>query len=140
MSRCIEHRQKGGTLGHGATHYNGVRVGLHRLAYCFARQIPLEYIEGTTVRHTCDNGRCINPQHLVVGTQADNIQDMVDRNRQAKGGVQHLAVLTANDVLYIREHYVARSKTNNATVLAKRFGVVKQTITKVLTGETWSHI
>lgn len=40
---------------------------------------------GLDVRHTCDNRRCINPEHLLLGTRLDNMQDAVARGRQARG-------------------------------------------------------
>ena len=69
--------------------YGKVRVGsrtdgtrrtarAHRVAWEIARgPIP----EGHVVRHRCDNPPCVNPDHLELGTQADNVQDMVDRGR-----------------------------------------------------------
>ena len=44
-----------------------------------------EITDGLVVRHTCDNRICVNPEHLEVGTHQDNMDDMVRRNRQAKG-------------------------------------------------------
>lgn len=66
--------------GRGLTSLNNRTVQVHRLAYLIARGVlpPL-------LRHTCDNPPCCNPRHLIAGTQAQNIQDKVDRGRQATG-------------------------------------------------------
>lgn len=63
------------------TRGRGVRLRAHRFIYeTLVGEIP----EGMLVRHTCDNRVCINPDHLIIGTAADNSQDMVSRNRQAR--------------------------------------------------------
>lgn len=57
---------------------NGKLCGAHRLVYTMSHgPIP----EGMVVRHTCDNPACENPNHLIIGTQRDNIQDTMDRGR-----------------------------------------------------------
>lgn len=61
-----------------------VRVARH--AYALANG---ELKEGDLVRHTCDNPRCFNPDHLVAGTQADNMQDMIKRGRGQFAGTTH---------------------------------------------------
>lgn len=83
MTECVEHTQKGWNgYGTKSVKVNGVwRMGkLHRLAYCEAHGLSLDDIAGKVVMHTCDNPRCINPDHLVLGTQAQNNAD-----RHAKG-------------------------------------------------------
>lgn len=50
----------------------------HRVSYLlFKGEIPA----GAVVRHTCDNSYCVNPDHLALGTQQDNQQDILDRDR-----------------------------------------------------------
>jgi len=59
------------------------KQSIHRMAYeaHYAEPIP----EGMVVMHTCDNPGCFNPNHLVIGTQSDNVQDCMSKGRH-KGG------------------------------------------------------
>lgn len=67
------------TLDYGRVGRGGARVLAHRLAYeTWVGPIP----EGLVVRHRCDNPPCINPNHLEIGTQKDNVHDMHSRNRR----------------------------------------------------------
>ena len=91
--------------------------------------------DGLQVRHyVCDNPPCVNPAHLLLGTHCDNMQDMVDRGRQPRGGRVHTAKLTEDEVREIR----ASSATNRE--LAATFGVDKSVISRVRSGKTWRHI
>ena len=67
-----------GQIGSGGKH--GKMILAHRVAWEFAndQKIP----EGKQVNHHCDNPPCCNPDHLYVGTQADNMKDMARRNRR----------------------------------------------------------
>jgi hypothetical protein len=137
---CVEHTTKGNAQGYGGTSYKGKAQRLHRLAYCKANSLDIEDIKGIVVRHKCDNPRCINPEHLELGTHKDNMQDMTARARQAKGAAIGVSVLTSKDVLYIREHYKYRCKINNLRTLGAKFGVTKKTIQDVVSRKTWAHI
>ena len=67
--------------GYGASGMNGKTVGTHRISYeLYNGDIP----EGLVVMHSCDNRVCVNPAHLTVGTQADNVRDAVSKNRLIK--------------------------------------------------------
>ena len=57
-------------------------VGAHRVAYELANGVPPGNM---FVLHSCDNPLCVNPDHLSLGTLQDNVDDMVAKNRQAKG-------------------------------------------------------
>lgn len=67
----------------------------HRAAHEeFVGAIPL----GMCVCHKCDNRRCINPEHLFIGTRADNMRDMVEKDRQARGEQHGASKLTLTQV------------------------------------------
>ena len=68
--------------GYGRININKKSKLAHRIAYAtLVEEIPL----GLHVLHTCDKRPCINPDHLFLGTQVDNIQDMVNKGRQKSG-------------------------------------------------------
>ena len=72
----------------------------HRVAYKLAYgAIP----EGAILRHTCDAPACIRPEHLIPGSQADNIRDRDARNRTVVGERHHAHKVTAEQVRAIRE-------------------------------------
>ena len=68
--------------GYGYFGINGKVLKAHRVSWLiFKGQIPI----GKQINHTCDVRNCVNPNHLYIGTQPENIRDTVSRNRQAKG-------------------------------------------------------
>lgn len=64
--------------------YKSRCVGLHRLVFSQYYGMPLDAMTGWTVRHTCDNPRCINPHHLELGTKADNNRDRAERGQECE--------------------------------------------------------
>lgn len=74
---CWEWQRARMGAGYGNTRYQGKTINTHRLSYMlFVGPIP----EGMYVLHKCDNPPCVNPEHLWLGTPADNMRD-----RDAKG-------------------------------------------------------
>ena len=140
MSKCIEHKQNGKGVRYGLTRVGGKSVAMHRLAYCFARGINLDMIKGSSIRHTCDNVKCINPQHLILGTHQDNMEDRQARQRQAKGTVVGNAVLDADKVRFIRANYVKYSKEWGYSAIARMLGVSPTTVRSVIDGRCWGHL
>ena len=137
---CIDHGRTGNGKGYTSVYYKGSTVGLHRLVYCEYNQVALLDIKGDIIRHTCDNPRCINPEHLLVGTYQDNMRDRQERNRQAKGVMQGSAKLTEADVRYIRKVYTPRSREYGVRALARKFGMSFQPISAIVQGKAWTHV
>ncbi len=114
-------------------------VYAHRYIY---EQLIGPIPDGLYVCHHCDNPACVRPDHLFVGTQDDNMKDMVakDRANKPKGESNGRAKLTEDDVRYIRQNYKFRSPTYGRKALAERFGVDVVTIRAILIRKLWSHV
>ncbi len=107
----------------------------HRASYrAFKGEIPA----GASVLHRCDNRLCVNPQHLFLGSSADNAQDMKAKDRHLFGERNAKAVLTEHQVREI--HSLHRGEGISTYRLAKQFRVSQGTIWKILHGQRWSHI
>ena len=89
------------------------------------------------VNHTCDNPVCCNPAHLYRGTQRQNVDDMMDRDRQRKGTDVHTSKLSEAKVLEIRERY-AGGETQ--AVLGEAYSVSRQMISLIVLRKKWKHI
>ena len=73
--------------GYGVAFRNGKNVGAHRLAaYTF---LDLDSDPSRYVLHRCDNRLCVNPKHLFLGTQTDNMQDSINKGRNAESRKTH---------------------------------------------------
>lgn len=68
--------------GYGNILHRGKVMLTHRVAYELAHGVELE---GMVVCHKCDNPPCINPEHLFLGTHADNVHDKMEKGRQTRG-------------------------------------------------------
>jgi hypothetical protein len=140
----------GGTRkGYGAFSLGGKTYGAHRVAFVMAYGYDPR---GKKLLHSCDNTLCVNPRHLIVGSQGDNVDDMLVKNRHAygnrNGARRHpervargersgAAKLCDADVQRIRE---LRAGGMSVTELASRWGVDKSTISRLTTGKQWKHL
>ena len=84
------------------------------------------------VCHHCDNPSCINPQHLFLGTQKDNIQDAAKKRRLS----QIFYKLTEDQVIEILK---LKGKISQGEI-AKKFGIGRTTINSIHNGKIWKHI
>lgn len=116
--------------GYGAIRVDGRLQYAHRVAYELARgPIPA----GMCVCHTCDVPACINPDHLFVGTVAENVADRVAKGRTSRGERHYGARLTGNQVWKIR------TATGTLAQIGEKFGVSFQTISKIRNNRAWVH-
>lgn len=138
---CIDHGHAGDAAGYhrALATVNGKRIctRLHRLVYCQHNNVSLESIAGLVVRHTCDNPRCVNPEHLIIGTQLDNIADRCKRGRTVvpHGATHHNATLTDEQCEWIRQHHEVRHPEYNAAALSRRFGISATAIRNIARGK-----
>lgn len=108
----------------------------HRLSWRLNRcEIPPE----THVLHKCDTPACVNPDHLFLGTDKDNVADMIQKGRnnttcQPKGEDHWKSKLSSETALEIFHS----SDTQKA--IAERFGVCKATVCHIKSGRLWSHL
>lgn len=132
---CWEWQAARGVQGHGQFAISKKnRVYAHRYSWEFHYgPIPC----GMVVRHRCDNPPCVNPDHLVLGTQLENIQDAVSRSRTRRGERSGVAKLTDQAVAEIRRRFVRHSpRRTNARDLAPEFGVSPSHIRAIAAGTT----
>lgn len=130
------------TNGYGQFRFRETNYPAHRAAWILFRgEIPADKTTayGTMqVLHRCDNPVCVNPDHLFLGTQTDNINDAVGKNRWGERGCpgesHGRAIVTVDDVRAIR----ASSESNG--VLAKRYGISKSAVLHIKHRRSWKHI
>lgn len=120
--------------GYGQISINGKMWKAHRLAYVLRYgEIP----EGQCVLHACDNRKCVNPEHLHLGTRGDNNREAKERGRNARGIRHGSAKLTESQVARARN---GPSAWGHYRTLAEEFGVTTHTVWRVATGRTWCGV
>ncbi len=132
-SGCIVWQKRCSNRGYGEISYLGNKSLTHRVMYELINgPVP----EGKCVCHTCDNPSCINPKHLFLGTQSDNMKDCVKKGRcyNPKGEEHVSAKLTEEQARKIKSSPLLTS------ILAKDYGVSVGTIRSIKRGTTWKHL
>lgn len=124
-----------GSINKGLWKSGNVRAS--RIAWMFwYGPIP----KGMCVLHHCDNRKCVNPEHLYLGTPADNARDRVTRNREPdRTGINNgRAKLTEEQIRIIRQKYTG--KYGELTKFAKKYGVSATSILYAIQGKTWKKV
>lgn len=108
----------------------------HKVSYLLTHNsIP----EGLNVLHTCDNKICVRPDHLFLGTQQDNVDDMIEKGRAnyVRGSDSGAAKLMEQDVLTIRQ---MADNGIQLRAIASIYNVDNSTISGIVKGKYWSHV
>lgn len=132
-------------FGYGAIYFEGKQHRAHRISWRLYRgEIP----EGLSVLHKCDTPCCVNPDHLFLGTHADNMRDKAVKKRSClgdknpsrrfpenvRGEKNARAKLTGPDVLAIR------ASRERSSVLAQRYSIDRTCVWQIRSGLHWKHI
>jgi hypothetical protein len=142
INGCWVWKKHKNNKGYGYPGFKGKPILAHRLSYLtLVGEIP----NNLFVLHTCDNPLCVNPKHLFLGTNQDNMNDKVNKNRQAKGENSGRSKLVQREVDEIRTLYSAelaeRAKGRGAQLtqreLAKRFRVGGTEINHIVNNKVW---
>lgn len=129
-------KRKSGKECYGRFRYKGIMDRAHRVAYeLVIGGIP----KGLYILHKCDTPACVNPAHLFVGTQKDNMQDMAAKDRRpSQAGAKHPnARLTEEEVLEIRE---LGQQGLPPRKLAPLYGVSNNYIYEIIIRKAWAHV
>jgi hypothetical protein len=118
-------------LKYGHFYALGCTAAAHRTSFAAHKEDPPGDL---VVRHKCDNPPCWNPEHLLLGTHADNMADAYARGRNARGDGHGMAVLNTQLVRGIAEEYLAGS-THRA--LAAKYEVSHAAVSAVVRRTSW---
>jgi len=134
---CMTHSYGYGRFSIDSKWYLG-----HRISYrLYKGEIP----DDKYVLHKCHNACCVNPEHLYLGSQKDNVQDAVSqgnfedrKNGDVSGEINGRSKLTKDDVREIRKKY---EETNiSYSDLAEQYGISFGTVGKIIRRERWQHV
>ena len=119
--------------GHGQIRVGASPEYAHRVAFKLKVKDPGD----KDVLHKCGNPACVNPSHLYLGDQADNLADASNRGRLPTGKNNAAAKLTEGDVLEIRNAYGPNKSMRS---LADEYDVSPGTIHSIIHHKTWSDV
>ena len=132
---CIDHGKVGTGKGYAQQSRNNRLRYMHRLAYADHVGVD-ELTMAGVVLHTCDNPRCVNPQHLRLGTHADNTQDMLNKGRANPpvGTRSATCKLSESQVLEIR------SMVGKQRDIAAMYNIHQSVVSRIKGGKRWHHV
>lgn len=130
---------------------NGPTAAAHRISWAIVHGAPPTNLD---VCHKCDNRLCVNPDHLFLGSRADNMRDCSKKGRNIMQRHPERSVLRGNKIrrpageshpqaklTEAQIHEIRRLRgSSSQEALAARFGVDRSTVGRILSGMTWRHL
>lgn len=136
LTECWEWIGPKNEHGYGIFYYNSKRVKAHRFSYkCYNGEFDYTLF----VCHKCDNPSCINPSHLFLGTQFDNMNDMKNKGRSPRGEKSGTSKLTELDVKQILTD-ITLYKYKTILEITNEYDVKSAQIIRILNSKNWVHI
>lgn len=134
-NECWEWTHDQNSNGYGRFSLKDRSLSAHRVAFeIFGAKIPADKV----VCHTCDNRLCVNPAHLWLGTQSENLVDAARKGRMfqpdTRADKNGNTKLTWDDVLNIRKQVSNGVRQND---VARAFGVSPSTVANIKNHQTW---
>ena len=125
-----------GSNGYGQISFKGKYIQAHRLSWILKnRFIP----KGKFVLHKCDIPTCVNPKHLFIGTNFDNVHDAIRKGRMNNVGENHgYSKLSNQEVISIRKEYIPRKCSQR--FLARKYNVTHGMIYCIVHNKNWKHL
>ena len=133
--------------GYGEFGLDGKMRLTHRISYLWHHPLSVDLWEHREicVCHRCDNPKCVNPSHLFLGSQIDNLKDMTKKGRRrsgvcgdVRGEINGNSKLTEDAVREIRTRYAKGGITKKQ--LSLEYGISAGALGKVISRERWTHI
>lgn len=121
--------------GYSQVNIGGRIVKAYSIAY---KEVIGPVPSGLVLRHICDNRKCINPFHLTLGTQADNINDMYRRGRGCIGDKAPWSKLNEAQVKELRLEF--KFTKSSIAEMSRRHNINYGTLSDVLLNKTWKHV
>lgn len=133
---CWIWRNANKKTGYGILNYHGRAISAHRYSYqIFKGEIPKK----SEICHTCDNRRCVNPEHLFLGNKSINMQDAIKKGRFSNGEKHYLSKISEEIVVAIRE-----LKNNQPWISYREIGEIydisQESVYDIVKRRTWKHI
>ncbi len=144
---CWEWTRSLDISGYGVFAIKHENYKAHRISYeLYKGKIPKDML----VCHSCDNRKCVNPEHLFPGTNKDNNHDMIKKGRarypgtdKTKGESNGRAILSKDKVLEIRERWKldkdAYSENGFCILFSSLYGVSKSQIYRIIKNQQWRN-